>query len=48
MDEEDVVSLRAKIKKIVPEYASPSPSPLQAPEFAAADPSEKWAAAVGD
>jgi FlaA1/EpsC-like NDP-sugar epimerase len=42
----DAASIRAKIKKIVPEYSSPSSLNVQ--EFAAADPSEKWAAAVGD
>lgn len=46
MDVEDAASIRAKIKKIVPEYSSPTP--LKAQEFAAADSSEKFAAAVGD
>jgi FlaA1/EpsC-like NDP-sugar epimerase len=39
-------TLRAQIKKIVPEYSSPSH--IQPAEFSSADNSEKWAAAVGD
>ncbi len=43
---DEAASIRDKIKKIVPEYSSPSRP--DAHEFAAADHSEKWAAAVGD
>ena len=46
IDVEDPASIRAKIKKIVPEYSSSAP--LKAQELAAADTSETWAAAVGD